>query len=212
VDSPWHRAEINLLIESTNFHFRGRNDYYCGGDMLMYYSLEQARRRRFLGPDYFFVWGAELKRARRYWAVWDEGGKYPDMIVELLSQKTRRRDRGAKKQIYERTFRTAEYVLYDPDKEQLEGFRLMGRRYQPIRPDERGWLWSDQLELWLGTWAGAYQRKLTTWLRFYDTNGHLVLTPAEAERQRAERERQRADAAEAEVKRLKSRLTRRNGA
>jgi hypothetical protein len=134
------------------------------------------------------------------------------MIIELLSPKTKRRDRGPKKQIYERIFHTPELFLYDPDKEQLDGFRFAGRRYHAMEPDERGWLWSESLELWLGTWEGEYQREVATWLRFYDVKGRLILTEAEAERQRAEAERQRAEAAEAEVKRLKARLTRRNGA
>ncbi|MFZ1710398.1 MAG: hypothetical protein WAW20_17595, partial [Anaerolineae bacterium] len=53
----------------------------------------------------------------------------------------------------------------------------------------------------------------TAWLRFYSTDGELVLRHdeveqqrAEAERQRAEAERQRAEAAEARLARLQMRL------
>jgi hypothetical protein len=28
--------------------------------------------------------------------------------------------------------------------------------YQPINPDERGWLWCESLGLWLGPWAGNH--------------------------------------------------------
>ncbi|MBD2547915.1 hypothetical protein H6G72_29675, partial [Planktothricoides sp. FACHB-1370] len=53
---------------------------------------------------------------------------------------------------------------------------------------------------WLGTWSGTIDREEAVWLRFYDTEGNLVLLPEEAERQKAEQavelaeaERQRAE-------------------
>src|SRR5439155_1699811 len=74
----------------------------------------------------------------------------------------------------------------------LEGWRLSQRRYRAVKPDERGWMWVKELGLWLGPWKGEYQRYETVWLRFYDAEGRLVPTNAEA--------------AEAEVIRLKARL------
>ena len=48
----------------------------------------------------------------------------------------------------------------------------LGRGYQPLIPNERGWLWCETLELWLGTWNGSIRREPPTgtcdWLRFYD--------------------------------------------
>ena len=59
--------------------------------------------------------------------------------------------------------------------------------------------------LWLGTWTGTLDRETTSWLRFYDANGSLVLLPEEVAQQRAEAETQRAEAetqrAEAETQR-----------
>jgi len=60
-------------------------------------------------------------------------------------------------------------------------------------------MWTEQLQLWVGTWEGVYLGEQATWLRFYDANGVLIPIPSEAERARAE-------AAEAEVARLKARL------
>ncbi|MET0115628.1 MAG: hypothetical protein ABWU13_25650, partial [Limnospira maxima] len=60
--------------------------------------------------------------------------------------------------------------------------------------NERGWLWCETLGFWLGTWSGTIDREEAIWLRFYDTEGNLVLLPEEAERQKAEAERQKAEA------------------
>jgi hypothetical protein len=163
-----------------------------------------------------------LHPLRRYWVTWLEGGHYPNTIIELLSPSTAEEDRTTKKEICEQTFRTPEYFLYDPVTKKLEGYRLgANRRYEPIQPNERGWLWSVELGLWVGTWEGEYLRHEDTWLRFYDAEGRLVpvlaetMTQqaasererAETERQRAEAERQRAEAAEAALQRLKAWLS-----
>ncbi|MEK9515535.1 hypothetical protein AAEJ74_29075, partial [Limnospira fusiformis PMC 851.14] len=68
--------------------------------------------------------------------------------------------------------------------------------YQLLEPNERGWLWCESLGFWLGTWSGTIDREEAIWLRFYDTEGNLVLLPEEAERQKAEAAEQRAESAE----------------
>jgi Uma2 family endonuclease len=223
LESDWHRIAMNILIDSVKYHLHHRQDFYVGGNMFIYFSLEQARNRDFRGPDFFFVDGVPGEPIRPYWAVWQEGGRYPDVVIELLSPKTATEDRTTKKDIYERVFHTAEYYCYDPATQQLEGWRLEGGRYRPLTPNTQGWLWCEQLQLWLGTWSGPYLTNQATWLRFYDTAGQVVAVPtealeverqraeaerqrAEAERQRAEAERQRAEAAEAELAQLRARL------
>ena len=146
LETPWHYAQIGLLIAMLYCRFRGRTDFYAGGNMFIYYSREQAMNRDYRGPDFFFVNDVDGTRPRRFWAVWQEGGRFPDVIVELLSPTTAQEDRTTKRRIYERIFGTNEYILYDPDTRQLEGHRLGARRrYQAIAPDERGWLWSEEL-------------------------------------------------------------------
>jgi Uma2 family endonuclease len=193
----WHVLQIPLLIELLAYWFRDRDDYYAGGNMFIYFSEDQARNRKYRGPDFFYVDGVNRLPMRRYWAVWQEGGRYPDLIIELLSATTAEEDPTTKKTLYERTFRTAEYFCYDPETEQLEGWRLGPRqRYRAIAPNERGWREAEEVGLWLGTWRGVYQGYEAVWLRFFDSEGRLVPTRAEA-----------AVAAEAEVTRLKERLT-----
>jgi Uma2 family endonuclease len=205
--SDWHRLAMTLLIESIGIHLHGRDDYFVGGNMFIYFNAKQARDQDFRGPDFFFVWEASLNPPRPYWAVWEEGGRYPDVIIELSSPTTAKDDHGIKKKTYERIFKTSEYFIYDPGKKKLEGWRLNDeRRYHEISFDDQGRLWSRQLGLWLGLWKGKYQGKQATYPRFFDQEGRLIPSAQEqglAEKIRADAERQRADAAEAELARLK---------
>jgi Uma2 family endonuclease len=209
LETNWHRIQMNLLIDLIYqvMTERGRTDLFAGGDMFVYYSYEQARdiasgRPYFRGPDVFYVAGVEIRRERKAWVAWEEGGRLPDVIVELLSPSTAKIDRTVKKDLYARTFRTPEYFLYEPNSLKLEGFRLAGDSYKPLRPNVQGRLWSAQLGLEIGLWHGEQTGEEATWVRLFHPDGRLVPTPAE----RAESERQRADTAEAELKRLRALL------
>jgi hypothetical protein len=59
------------------------------------------------------------------------------------------------------------------------------------------------LDAWAGRWHGVFQKQDMIWLRLYDRDGNLILTEAEAERQREE-------AAEAELARLRQLLAAQN--
>jgi Uma2 family endonuclease len=200
VESQWHRDEMILLIAILSWHFRGREDFYVGGNQCIYYSLQQVLNRDFQGPDFFYVKGVSRTPTRERWIVWREGGRYPNVIVELLSSSTAENDRTTKKDIYEQTFRTEDYFCYDPYTGLLEGWRLKDGKYAPIAENERGWLWSEELQLWLGQWQCAVLGYAGVWLRFFTPDGQLVLTAEEAQRQRAE-------GAEAELARLRALLS-----
>lgn len=180
-----HRIAMNTLIRSLQQAWRDRTDYFCGGNMFVYYSSQQARNRDFRGPDFFAVLDIDGSYPRQGWVVWDEGGRYPDVIVELMSSSTAEVDTGAKKDLYERVFKTRDYFVFDPfNPNSLAGWRLDANlRYQPIVPNEQGWLWSQTLGFWLGTWEGTIDREPTMWLRFYDEAGNLVPLPEEAAEQ-----------------------------
>ena len=221
MDTPWHRAQMNLLLDLIRqvMSERGRSDYYVGGNMFICYSMAQARAlvtepyeetQHLRDTDVFWVGAAEVRAERRAWIVWEEQGRYPDLIIELLSPTTSQTDRTTKKDLYEHTFRTPDYFMYDRDTDRVEGFHLVEGRYRPVQPDARGRWRIASLELWLGTWHGLRDGIETVWLRLYDDAGRMIPTPDEAERQRADAERARADAeraradaAEAEVARLR---------
>jgi Uma2 family endonuclease len=207
LETYWHVLQMNLLIDVIFQAMveRGRSDFFVGGDMFVYYSVEQARdvaigRPYFRGPDVFYVGGAENpRRERKAWVAWEEGGRLPDVIIELLSPKTAKIDRTVKKDLYSRAFRTPEYFLYDRDRAKLEGFRLKRGTYQPLIRNARGRLESEQLGLELGEWHGRIRDLETTWLRLFHPDDRLAPTEAEAAQARAE-------AAEKELERLRAQL------
>jgi Uma2 family endonuclease len=195
LESNRHREAMNLLIHSVNSDSLGRSDFFAGGNMFIYYSSKQVRNRDFRGPDFFVVLGVDNDKSRPGWVVWEENGRYPDVIVEMLSDSTAHIDLGVKKTLYQEVFKTRDYFVFEPHSgTSFQGWHLdVDLKYQPITPNEQGWLWCETLKLWLGTWVGSVNGDETTWLRFYDPEGNLVFLSAEAERQRADTERQRAD-------------------
>jgi Uma2 family endonuclease len=170
LESDLHRDQIEILLKCLRAWWSDRHDFYATGNLTIYYSPDQVTTRDFRGPDFFVVLGAE-DRPRKSWMLWAEQGKYPNIIIELLSDSTASVDRGFKKQLYQDTFRTPEYFWFHPQTLEFQGFGLIAGEYQPSEPDERGWMWSKQLGLYLGV--------LESKLRFFTPNGHLVPTPTE---------------------------------
>jgi Uma2 family endonuclease len=204
MESERHVLQMHLLIEPLRLHWSGRPDGYVGGNMFVYFSLEQTRGEHFRGPDFFAVLGVP-KRERKSWVVWQEG-KGPDVIVELLSASTASVDKGEKKRIYQDELRVPEYYWYDPFSAELAGFRLSEGRYRPLKPDRQGCLKSSLLGLVLRRWEGVYEDVPATWLRWATEDGGLLPTRAEQERERAEQEKARAEQAEARASRAQEAL------
>jgi Uma2 family endonuclease len=200
LETERHLRQIILFLASLEWWWRDRpdappnrqNNFFAAGNLSIYYSLRQRRSEDFRGPDFFVVLDVEYKE-RKSWTVWEEEGKYPNFILEILSDSTAQVDRGLKKQIYQDIFRTPEYFWFDPYSFEFKGFRLKdARQYEELTPNDQGWLWSQQLELYLGI--------VDERLRFLTPEGEVVPAPNEAaiqERRRAEMERQRAERAEA---------------
>ena len=187
LESDLHLRQIILLIQCLELFWQERNDFYVAGNLTIYYSDRQLKSEKFRGPDFFAVLGTERK-LRKSWVVWNEDGKYPNVIVEILSDSTAKTDRNLKKQIYQDTFRTPDYFWFDPVSLEFQGFYLSHGKYQPLEPNEQGYLWSEQLGLFLG----IHQSQL----RYFTPEGEILPTPeelAQQEKQRAEQEAQRAE-------------------
>ncbi|MGB3651634.1 MAG: Uma2 family endonuclease [Rivularia sp. (in: cyanobacteria)] len=187
LESDLHLKQMILLIQCLELFWQNRNDFYVAGNLTIYYSNRQLKSEKFRGPDFFAVLGTERK-PRKSWVVWEEDGKYPNIIVEILSNSTAATDRDLKKQIYQDTFRTPDYFWFDPNSLEFKGFHLVDGEYQPLEASEQGWLWSEQLGLFLG----IHEEKL----RYFTPEGELIPTPeelAQQETRRAEQETQRAN-------------------
>ncbi len=187
MESNRHRIAMNTLIRSVNVALNER-EFFAGGNMFIYYSLDQIKNESFKGADFFVVLNVQNDVSRGAWAVWQENGRYPDVIVELMSSSTADIDKKEKKDLYEKVFKTSEYYVYNLfDVDSLEGWRLNGQQlYEKITVNEEGWLFSKKLNLWLGHWQGTIDRETAVWLRFFDTDGNLVPLPEELAQQKAQ--------------------------
>ena len=220
LETFWHRDAMNLLIDCIDQYFRGRTDYVVGGNQFIYYNEHQARNIDYKGPDFFFVWGRPRHTERSAWVTWDEEGSLPNVIIELMSPSTRRVDLLSKKTLYQNTFKTNDYFCYDPFTGEFFGWTLKDGAYIALEPNANGWLWSNQLQLWLGLARCVFLNLEDVYLRFFTPEGGMVgsfaeAAQADAERAQAEaaraladaqRQRLRADAAEAELATLKAQL------
>ena len=177
METPRHRLQVNLLVETLEFAWRDRQDVYVGGNMFVYFSPDQVRNFDFRGPDFFVVLDAP-RRERKSWVVWQEG-KGPDVVVELLSESTAAQDKHEKKLIYQNRLRVPEYFWFDPFSGEWAGFILQQGVYQPLAPDDQDRLISRQLQLAFVRWQGNYQGIEATWLRLATLAGDLLLTQQE---------------------------------
>ncbi|HEV8248106.1 MAG TPA: Uma2 family endonuclease [Polyangiaceae bacterium] len=192
-----HRLQMVLLIQELKQAWAGREDYFVAGNMFVYFSEEQVTYNDFRGPDFFLVLGT-TGRSRKSWVAWRENGKLPDLVIELLSNRTRHVDRGEKMHIYSKVWRTPEYFLFDPVRFEFEGYRLdpANFEYRRIEPNASGDLFSQVTGFGLGLREGLFEDVRRRWLWFLDPNGHPLPTPqdvADIERRRADDEKQRAD-------------------
>lgn len=170
-----HRAQMNLLVDSLEDAWADRDDFFVAGNMGLYFSETQALRNDFRAPDVFVVLGTE-RRERKRWVVWEEGGRIPDVVIELTSPSTEQVDRGEKIRTYAELLRVSTYVIYDPFSGRLDGFQLdsAARRFVPLGKDARGFVEVAPLGLWLGVVQGVRRTIDAPWLRWFDARGEVL--------------------------------------
>lgn len=197
-----HVEETIYFITALKDRFRDAQDVYVGGDMFLYYV--EGDPRKVVAPDVFVVLGVP-KRKRRIYKLWEEGLP-PTLVVEVTSSDTRREDQGRKKALYE-YLGVAEYILYDPLgeylKPRIQGFRLVGGRYEPIPQTPKDALQSRTV--------GLTFRMEGSQLRLIDTATGDPLLRDEEVRELARTTEERARVAEEEAAHLKAELERLRG-
>jgi Uma2 family endonuclease len=201
MESSLHYMQLLLLVTCLEWAWQERDDFFIGANLTIYFSRQQLKNRDFRGPDFFLVKNT-TREPRNSWVVWEEDGRYPDLIIELLSDSTANVDRTTKLDLYAERFHTPEYFYFSPETLEFAGFRLEFNKYRPITPNPQGWLWSEALGFFLGIHNGQ--------LRYFSLEGTIIPTPQEAakneilkanqaiqiakqESQRAEQESQRAE-------------------
>ena len=152
-----------------------RPDVYVGGDMLIYYQMNDNQTR--IAPDLFVVFGVTDQTPRYSWLIWREG-QAPDFVLEIASPGTWQRDAGRKRQIYA-DLGVTEYWRFDPTGEcftpPLIGERLIHGQYRPIplQTDPHGILRGPSQTLSLEICAHPAPDR--NHLRLYDPKTHQWL-------------------------------------
>ncbi len=138
------------------------------------------------------------KKKNRCYMIW-QFGKTPELAIKIVSNKIGE-ELGEKMRIYQ-DMKVLYYVVFDPQQKLsddiLRIYELRGRRYVQTNDN-----WLAELELGLTLWTGEFEGLTTTWLRWCDRSGNLILSPLEKvllERQKANEAQQRADLAEQKV-------------
>ena len=191
--------------------------YAIGQDCGIYWRETDPPEKGAEAPDWFYVPNVPPNldgKIRRSYVLWREF-RAPLIALELASgDGSEERDktplssanieegkRPGKFWVYEQIIRIPYYGIFVIETGVLEMYELdvtVGS-YQKISPNERGHYPIELLGVELGLWEGTYQNQTQVWLRWWDSEGNLLLTgweQTELERARTERERQRAERAE----------------
>jgi len=136
-------AESDLHIDylsdtriELKWFFREQPNVYAAGNMLVYYV--EGNPRLSFAPDIFVVMGIP-NHNRAIYKTWEEGGHVPDVILEITSKSTQRKDEVEKVKLYQQ-LGVKEYFQYDPTGDYLSP-RLKGRwldeegQYRTIHPN-----------------------------------------------------------------------------
>lgn len=209
-ESDEARDTMIECIQTLERHFAGRPDVYVSGNLLLYYHKGDPTRS--VAPDVLVVLGIP-KRKRRIYQTWVEG-KAPDVVIEISSETTWRRDAFFKTTLYA-NLGVREYFLFDTSRECLRGGPLLGLAldgpvFVDIEPSQEGRVRSEALGLELFVERAQDDEGLR--LRFFDPQtGQTLQTPAEAAQAaelRAHQEAEHRQAAEQRAKELEDEIRR----
>ncbi|EKV02242.1 hypothetical protein Lepto7375DRAFT_4465 [Leptolyngbya sp. PCC 7375] len=157
-------------------------------------------------PDWAFIPHITVPRAdiERSYTPYLEGDP-PTVVMEFLSA-----TEGGEYSIkatyppgkwfyYESILKVPYYVIFEPTNGSLEVYRLDDANgYQLQMPDNQNGYLIENMGLSLGVWEGIRENRSGYWLRWWDTQGKLLLWGSELsaqERQRAEQAEQTRNAA-----------------
>jgi Uma2 family endonuclease len=222
VDNEDQNLLPNILLFLLSSIWSERMDWYFGVDMAIYHTTGEDPTIPVV-PDAFLSVGVERRKggkSRKSYAVWEETGVVPILVLEMVSE-TIRGEYDEKMGIYAR-LGVLYYVVYNPElwgqkrkkkHQAFEVYKLVSGEYVLQQGDP---CWMPEIELGIGRcqvmWGNISQEQLG----WFDEEGERYLTSeervaaeqqrAELERQRAELERQRADIERQQRERLAERL------
>lgn len=169
--------------------------YAIGQDCGIYWRETDPLEKGAKAPDWFYVPNVPPMldgQIRRSYVLWREF-LAPTIALEFASgDGSEERDttplsysevgevqRPGKFWVYERIMRIPYYGIYEIRSGRLEVYNLINGFYQQLVPNDRGRYAIAPIDLELGLWQGSYQNQTMLWLRWWDSEGNLLLTGAE---------------------------------
>ncbi|HBB31088.1 MAG TPA: transcriptional regulator [Cyanobacteria bacterium UBA8803] len=189
--------------------------YRIGQDCGIYWRLTDPPEKGAEAPDWFYVPNVPPLvdgEVRRSYVLWHEYVA-PLIVLEFVSgdgseecdrtspfpddeQNSETRKRPGKFWVYEQAMRVPFYGIYEVKKASVEVYQLVQGRYERMSANERGHYAIAPMGVELGIWQGRYDEMELPWLRWWDSEGNLLLTGEERSHLLAsqlEQERQRAE-------------------
>ncbi|MDY6802940.1 MAG: Uma2 family endonuclease [Cyanobacteriota bacterium] len=144
-------------------------------------------------------------------------GDLPSAVMEFLSDK----DNGeysvkpthpyGKWWFYEQILKVPRYVIFDPPSGRVEVYQLKSGRYSPQIPDANERYWIPSIDLFLGVWQGSKDGRTGYWLRWWDSDGNMLLWRSEKlalDRQQLEQQRKQLEQQGKQLEQQGKQLTR----
>lgn len=200
---------------------------YCiGQDSGIYWRETDPPEQGAEAPDWFYVPNVSARpekgKYRRSYVLWREhlaplialefatgnGAEERDATPLLITDEGEIQKPG-KFWVYEQIIHIPYYGILEINNDKLDVYHLVDFSYQKLDPNERGHYPIPPLGVELGLWQGSYQNQTQFWLRWWDSEGNLLLIGderAELEQLKTEQERQRAEQAEQKAARLADKL------
>jgi Uma2 family endonuclease len=185
-------------------------NYCIGQDSGIYWRLTEPLEKGAEAPDWFYVPNVPPTldgQYRRSYVMWQEFVA-PLIVLEFVSgngaeernrtpllRTDKQETKPGKFWVYENAIRPAFYGIYEVRKASVEVYSLIQNRYELVTANDRGHYPIPQLGVELGIWQGSYQNMELPWLRWWDSEGNLLLSGAE-----------RADRAEDQLEQLRAQL------
>ncbi|MDQ2731793.1 MAG: Uma2 family endonuclease [Armatimonadota bacterium] len=154
-ESPLQDLLLFYLVQVLNWLYRAEG-WYVARNLDLHYTDDVIERP--LAPDIAVFIGTTTKEwvetGRRSWRIHPPLSPPPNVVFEIASDETWTKDVNKKPDKYAR-WGIREYFFYDPlqsrpsPRQALLGWRNYAGQAEEIQPNERGWLWSEELESWL---------------------------------------------------------------
>jgi Uma2 family endonuclease len=186
--------QFNWIVrvkENLEIIFASQNDVFVAGDLLWYPIEGDIYTKQ--APDAMVVFGRP-KGDRGSYIQCKEDNIPPQVVFEILSPSNSMKEMAKKLDFYQR-FGVEEYYIYDPYKNDTNGWLRSGEKLEII----------EEINSWVSPRLGIRFETTPQTLEIYRPDGRKFLTPVELE-ERAKEAEQRLEQAEQRLEQAEQRL------